>query len=316
MSQHQRSGLTLVEIGVVVAIIGVLMGLLLLAVQYAREIARKSSCLNNLHQIAIACQSHESGAGQLPLLFNGTFQKRPRNAGEEFEFFSWRVPLLPHTDQNELFAKLDFSTHPTDSTNVVHLSQSIGIWICPSTPSMTNVRYPSIVYRSDVGPLGRNDYEAVVGAATRIRGRRSSLDFEGVVWGAWGSAKYDLAIGDLIDLRRGRLKDITDGISQTILIGERSGRPQPFAFGKPDPDHASSSLQGAPWGVSTHLPWMMLGEGASLNATNFSGLYSFHGGCVHFAFADGSTRTLPNSTDEKSLFGMVSSSGGEVITIE
>ncbi|WP_372723882.1 DUF1559 domain-containing protein, partial [Novipirellula sp.] len=105
----RRSGLTVLELIAVVGIIGILVALLLPTIQYARELARQSTCQNNLKQLALAVHNHESTHRSLPSLYNGTFLNQPRTTMDEFHFHSWRVALLPELDQTSLFGNVDFS---------------------------------------------------------------------------------------------------------------------------------------------------------------------------------------------------------------
>src|SRR5687768_17448961 len=112
-----HAAFTLVEMLVLLSVIGLLMALLLPAVQTARESGRRTTCLNNLHQLGLASQSYEGAHGSLPSLYNGTFLPQPRNGLDEFHFHSWRTALLPQLEQPALSDALDLSLPATDVKN-------------------------------------------------------------------------------------------------------------------------------------------------------------------------------------------------------
>src|SRR5918997_6627644 len=114
---RDRSGLTLIEILVVVSIVGLLVALLLNAVQSSREAARRATCQDHLRQIGVALQSHESIHQTLPALYNGGFLPQPRRALEEFHFHSWRTEILPQIEQPNLFAQLNINVPTTVASN-------------------------------------------------------------------------------------------------------------------------------------------------------------------------------------------------------
>src|SRR5262245_58745943 len=111
----RRVGITLIETLVVFAIVGILLALLIPAVQYAREAARNAACQNNMRQLVLAIHQYESAHASLPSLYNGTFVERPRNPIDEFHFHSWRVAILPQLEQSALYERIDLSKPATDA---------------------------------------------------------------------------------------------------------------------------------------------------------------------------------------------------------
>ncbi len=122
----KKKGFTLVELLVVIAIIGVLVGLLLPAVQSAREAARRMSCSNNMKQLGLALLNYESAFKVLPpsriALSNPTFQQ------------SWTMMILPHLEQGNNYNLYDKNLNWFHQNNLPVTTQQIATFKCPSTP--------------------------------------------------------------------------------------------------------------------------------------------------------------------------------------
>jgi prepilin-type processing-associated H-X9-DG protein len=320
---RQRQGLTLVEAVVVLAVIALLLGLLLPAVQSSRETARRTTCQNNLRQIDGALLQRESAHRALPPLYNGTFLPQPRNPFDEFGFHSWRAAILPYVEQSTVYASLNLAMPATTPANQTGLNASLGVFLCPSTSNLNQV-VPDVFEWNDgqaavrpVGTAARSDYEAV-GGVRILRQTGPSPDLSVIRFGAWGEPTYNVSSGGPVRYRTARLADVTDGLSNTLLVGERAGRPDYYRRGEePDPypyrnpDHSGGHDQSA-WAVSTHFLWLVYDRLQPVNETNLSGLYSFHPGGANAAFLDGSVRFLKDSTSPAVLKAIGTRSGGEV----
>jgi prepilin-type N-terminal cleavage/methylation domain-containing protein len=144
MPQGKRSGFTLVELLVVIAIIGILVGLLIPAVQAMREAARKRECANNLGQVALALNSYEQAKSKLPGWKNSIAPvKKPNNQLAEF---SWVVPLLPRMDENQ-----NYDNIVKQSLNFVPVA--IPVLLCPSDSAKRNSQLTEISYVCNSGML-------------------------------------------------------------------------------------------------------------------------------------------------------------------
>ena len=138
--QHsmRRLGFTLIELLVVIAIIGVLVALLLPAVQQAREAARRSQCRNNLKQIGLAMHNYHDAHGCFPISVGWNAV-----TGERQGAFSDKVFMLPYLDQGAAYNKVNFNDFPWDSggwfttTNITSMSMRLPVFLCPSEPNMT-----------------------------------------------------------------------------------------------------------------------------------------------------------------------------------
>jgi prepilin-type N-terminal cleavage/methylation domain-containing protein len=323
-------GITLVELMVVIGIVGILVAILIPAIQYVRESARRSICQNNVKQIALAIQNHESLNRAIPSFYNGTFLIQPRTAIDEFHFHSWRTAILPQLEQDALYQTIDMALPATVAENQLALNTPLKVFVCPST-SVRNAVVPNVMEFNvgigqfpvrSIGTAARSDYEAVAGVQYPPSPPRvNSLDFRGVKWGAWGEPKYD-ATGNSLAPRAAQFRDISDGLSNTMLFSERAGRPDLYRSGEPvDPYPYSNPNAGmdhhqAAWGISTHIWWLIQSHDQSINATNATGTYSFHDSGAYVGLADGSVRFLSKDTDPKNLSALATRSSGDVVQLD
>jgi prepilin-type N-terminal cleavage/methylation domain-containing protein len=325
--RRRRPGLTLIEFLIVVSIIGLLLALLVPAVQSSREAARRTMCANQLRQIDEAVLRHATVGGMLPSLYNGSFLPRPRAAVDEFHFHSWRSAILPLIEQSATYSSLNLELPSTTPPNQTGLNVQVAAFLCPST-SNDNVNVPDILEWNDgkipakpVGTAARSDYEAVGGVSVPMR-LGTDPDLTPVTqYGAWGEPTYDLATGAALRYRKARLADVVDGMSHTLLIAERAGRPDFYRKGEPaDPYPYSGPTKGpdyhqAAWGISTHFAWLVYPEWQPVNYTNSTGSFSFHPG-ANVALGDGSVRFLTESTAPAILKALATRAGAEVVGLD
>ena len=216
-----RRGFTLVELLVVIAIIGVLVALLLPAVQAAREAVRRAQCHNNLKQIALACHGYQAAHGVFPAGArgrdyygeSGLTDMTNTNAGWGIGP-SWAIQILPYVEQQTMYERLNFKSpiafRAQGGPNMMILSYfAPSVLICPSNPMplLTNVY---------LGPphMMQSQYVAIAGAdkdpgQSPLRVRTSGygpVAFNGVMF-----------VNAMI-----RPKHITDGASKTLLLGEQT----------------------------------------------------------------------------------------------
>ncbi|MFK7766150.1 MAG: DUF1559 domain-containing protein [Mariniblastus sp.] len=219
-----RKGFTLVELLVVIAIIGILIGMLLPAVQTVREAARRITCANQMRQVALAVHNYESAHREFPVnqvgpgTANGT-------GGFNSGYYSWLVPLLPHIEQNNLFDSFDRTvsngdgnsykmsdTHP----NAQAVNTLIPTFICPSdTPNRNN----SIILGSAnpapgsyAGNLGWPSYATGYSGERSAPGQRKHNGAIPVVHPSTPVAWHASEIG---------MANFQDGTSNTALMSER-----------------------------------------------------------------------------------------------
>lgn len=324
--KRSRAGVTVIETLVVIGVIGILLAILIPAVQSARESARRVTCQNNLRQLSLAVQNHEAAHGALPNLYLGTFLKEPRTALDEFHFHSWRTAILPQVEQTALFERINLSLAATIAANQSNLNTPVPLFVCPST-SIQNTAVPDIfeynngaIPTKNIGTAARSDYEAISGVNYNAAVRGSG-DLSAVKFGPWGETQYD-ANRKPLSYRSGRFANVSDGLSNTILIGERAGRPDWYRRGKPvepypysNPNTGMDNHQAA-WGVSTHIWWLVFDSDQAINDTNATGIFSFHSSGANVGLGDGSVRFLAETIDQKTLNALVTRSAGDVASAD
>ena len=232
-----RSGMTLIEILVVVSIIGLILAISLPALQASRDFSRRLACQNNLKQVGIALQEHVGIRSAFPPLCEGEFLPQPRLATDEFHFHSWRTAILGQIEQAALHSAINFQLPATVPANQTALNVRLATFVCPAT-SQPGRLVPEIAEwdgtlfpKSHTATAAPSDYEAMGGVQV-VRQTRSSTDLSPIEFGAWGEPTYDLANGAALRYRVARLADVTDGLATTILVAERAGRPDEYQRGQ------------------------------------------------------------------------------------
>jgi len=302
----RRHALTLIELLVVVAIIGVLVALLLPAVQMAREAARRMACSNKLKQIGLACHQHHDTYGVFPPGYAQSPFTVPQ--GNIIEGGHGTFPfLLPYLEQEALARIYRWDKRAQGPENQLVATAQLKILQCPSAEPnrwVTSVEDPD-----NYGYGGR-------GACSDYGGVRE-IDTDLVELGLVDQvANYE---GVLTRNHLMRFCEITDGASQTILVTEHAGRPKLWRAARLVPGNYAIV---AAWVGST----LTVGQGSTpdgtskngpcaINCTNDREVYSFHPGGANAVFADGSVHFLKAAIDIRIFARLATYAGGEVATI-
>ena len=309
----RRHGFTLVELLVVIAIIGVLVALLLPAVQAAREAARRSDCQSHLKQLGLAFHNFEGTRKELPLAY--TNQSLPgRN--------NWAPFILPYLEQQNLVNGYDLTIDWWVNPNRPLVAFRLPILQCPSTPDPYRIQdKPETTPPNKTGAVGdyftpagvHPDINLVLPAADQVN---TATDLRGVI--CWHSATNP----------QNTLAAILDGTSNSIMVGECAGREDVWRRRNKTPVNFTSTpkvrARGGAWATTDNAyeigqrkAWDAafgpIPGPVAINNSNEWGhcFYSFHPGGANFLFADGSVRFLGESTNLKILANLVTRAGSE-----
>ena len=219
-TNRSRYGFTLVELLVVIAIIGILIAMLLPAVQAVRSSARRISCANKIKQLGLAIHNYESANMTFPVSQVGPGMS-DGSGGYQAGYYSWLVPLLPYVEQDNLYNQFDLSINNGDGSgfmisdshpNAVAAATSVDLLLCPSDEASDDN-----TYMGSCNP-GSSNYAGNIGWPSKtsgFAGERSTEHYSGVIPLqhpskniAWHQSK--LGFGD-----------ISDGTSNTSMISER-----------------------------------------------------------------------------------------------
>ncbi|MGD9636014.1 MAG: DUF1559 domain-containing protein [Pirellulales bacterium] len=307
-----HAGLTLVELLTVIAIIGVLVALLLPAIQAARESARRTTCQNNLRQDALAVLMHADGNdGTLPALWHSA-QRLP------WQNFPWRAEILDELEQRDLADRLNFNAPPVDPRgNLALLALPIPTLECPSTPDSPRLitELAGVQTARNGGPvMAACDYAGVFDVIlgdeqSSLSGAwRSPAAADGGPLSGGGEVNQD-QLGPERRARPNRLRTVTDGLSKTVLLAEQAGKPTyNSTLRQSAGTDKATLLNEGPWGTAEMAAYYSAG----VNQDNLAGPFGFHHG-ANVALCDGSVLLLNDAIEFAVLSAMLSRDGQEII---
>lgn len=276
---HSRSkAFTLVELLVVIAIIGILVALLLPAIQSAREAARRNSCQNNVRQIGIAAHNYVDARKALPPGYT-------TNPNSNFNAY-----ILPYIEETTAAKLYDLKVNWDHANNKKATEVDINTFLCPSVPGLERQ------WCSDFSVC-----------TTLTTGAINELINKGLV-------KPYSPVKDIPGALRNKptpLRLIRDGLSKTFMIFECAGRPYGFTASGPQNNNISSSpISG--WRWADHENYWVIHDVPMINNHNNNEIFGFHkGGCTVLR-CDSSVHFLDETIEPQSFIAYFSANGGDL----
>ena len=330
-----RSGaFTLVELLVVIAIIGVLVALLLPAVQAAREAARRAHCLNNLKQIGLGMQNFHAAHGSLPAATSyDVSQVGP--SGRIYDTHApgpvWASSLLPFIEQQAIYEQWDFTVRNAVHPNSELVKIPVSIYICPSAERASDPVFKDRNDASGKNPkvalgawylvsMGPTTYDDCNASTTQINiwcpeDYPGSYCCQGHPFGgAYGGENGSAGMFEQSPLRR-KFSEVTDGLSNTLMNGETLPRQCVYVSAYAP----SSSIAGTqvPLNLTDPAMWcppdgQNFAPGCYANGCGFK---SDHPGGLHFLMGDASGHFFSETIDYRLLNELGSIAGGETAMV-
>jgi prepilin-type N-terminal cleavage/methylation domain-containing protein/prepilin-type processing-associated H-X9-DG protein len=284
----RRSAFTLLELLIVIAIIAILIGLLVPAVQKAREASSRTCCKNNLKQMGLAIHSFHDAHKKLP----------PARIADQYA--TWFVLLLPYLEHQELYSRWDMTESYYMQSPAFDVRTQVSVYFCP-----TRRRPPQIGRLDEEIPFARKgalgDY-AVAASDNNVDYSRAT-------------ARGSLILGYLIGSRwesRTNFASVTDGLSNTIFLGEK--HIQLGKFGEVNGD--KTIWNGDSVDVFSRAGGPGLGIVGTLTSTTNQRFGSYHPGVCNFLFGDGVVRCMSVSTPEATLGALIVRNDGKTPAVD
>jgi prepilin-type N-terminal cleavage/methylation domain-containing protein/prepilin-type processing-associated H-X9-DG protein len=332
-----RRGFTLIELLVVIAIIGVLVSLLLPAVQSAREAARRAQCTNNLKQIGLALHNYESAQGAFPIgvqrrVTNPSLPATPGACDNEQNRHTMWAAMLGYLEGNTLFNSFNFDFGARSIRNVTVQEQKVASYVCPSDLPSSGPLNPPGGPQASIG-VNQSSYGGVAGRIELFRYRHVAGTNE-------SNCRHIEGDGAFVISFNYRISNFTDGTSQTLFAGEMSRfRNQPASWQMPWNYGEWFTLVNGPGGGGSVIhniaylaarpnsPLVDADVAAIIDPDPFTwfnkpaaqiygnhGFRSQHPGGVNFLMGDGSVRFIKNSINLQTYWALGTRQGGESIS--
>jgi prepilin-type processing-associated H-X9-DG protein len=327
-----------VELLVVIAIIGILIALLLPAVQAAREAARRSQCSNNLKQLGIGLHNYADTHKTFPMAYMVYIDPRTSNTNIQ----AWGVMVLPYIEQQPLYDQYNTTVPaanefgPPGQANVALIKKPLETFMCPSAPGGDRV-YNGGIPAGAVPGLPALTWEAAASdycVSTGVLGVYANIAYQGSAGGSRHGTLRDhiTIVGMASGNPSARFADITDGTSNTFLLGERTGGRDLYSKNAPYPAPTATYQQlvgvnGGGWGdplngehwlggtLHSGPPVPPVQGPCGINCTNLRGygFHSFHPGGCHFLMADASVQFISATVEALAVAGRITRQKGEIL---
>ncbi len=326
----RRSAFTLIELLVVIAIIAILIALLVPAVQKVREAANMTQCVNNLKQIGLALHDYQDVHGAFPPGYiDGNTDPNSTPDNDVGPGWGWASFLLPHLEQDNVFKQINFNLPVGSGVNTDVSQLSLAIFQCPSDQYQQAVPLYDSNFSDPIATVAHGNYVACNGWEECFNGAGGSPQTGAGTDGGVGGLGVG-GVGAFYRNSKTRIADVTDGMSNTIFAGERSGNHSPstwtgavagarcpawMATQPPSPyaPPPGPAYDNADFGEAlvlahcntTHLP------NADFPIFDPDTFYSMHSGGAHFLFGDGSVHFLSSNIDPATYQALATIAGGE-----
>ena len=283
-----RAGVTLVELLVVVAIIGLVVALLLPAVQMARETARRAECQSNLRQLGVAMALHANAHGEFPV---GCIGYRSVSPPALPLSIAWNVQILPFLEEDSIAAEFDFSLPSCNAANKPVAATIISVFLCPSTREDPQRNSNGLALRNPTGlwkGCAFTDYSGIYGVEGPNRGRDPAAD-------ASLQTLRDDSLGVLLYEEPVAPRQVTDGLSKTACIAETV-------------DRREAETE---WVNGQNLFAQQEATPINVDVDPGNEIGSPHPGGASLVFGDAHVAFVAESIDQSVLNAMLTKAGGE-----
>jgi prepilin-type N-terminal cleavage/methylation domain-containing protein/prepilin-type processing-associated H-X9-DG protein len=315
-----REAFTLIELLVAIAIIGTLVGLVLPAVQKAREAADRVGCKNNLKQMGIALHLYQDGHGSFPAGYLFTKATKASSTGSARGLstrilhrppptafvepndpgWGWAALILPYLEQEPLAQEIDYSLPVASPSNVAARTTALRVYTCPSDRE-TGIFAVQTAKNQPLADAASNSYAACFGG------------------GVAPTTQLDAGNGVFFRNSRVRIADIIDGTSNTLAVGERGAFFTQTPWAGVMTGGTARTTPGAPVYGAVVEPASVMALAYCKRPLNDPraepyDYFSPHGAVCHFLYADGSVHGLGTGTDSGVLQALATRAGNEALT--